>query len=79
MVSTDFAANVYDIRKFLIFKEQWGRTQLHIDTCSFRGIPELKGCCCKKTLAAKSVDTILGKIRAILRDIGRSGEWNPMH
>jgi hypothetical protein len=34
-----------DIRKFLIFKEQWGRTQLHIDTCSFRGIPELKGCC----------------------------------
>ena len=67
-----------DIRKFLIFKEQWGRTQLHIDTCSFRGIPELKGCCCKKTLAAKSVDTILGKIRAILRDIGRSEEWNPV-
>jgi hypothetical protein len=49
-----------------------------MDTYSFRGIPELKGCCCKKTLAAKSVDTILGKIRAILRDIGRSGEWNPM-
>jgi hypothetical protein len=41
-------------------------------------MPGLKGCGCKKTLAAKSVDTILGKIRAILRDIGRSEEWNPV-
>lgn len=67
-----------DIRKFLIFKEGNGRTQLHNEECRFRGMTGVKECGCPKTLAAKSVDSLLGKIRAILRDIGRSGEWNPM-
>lgn len=67
-----------DIRKFLIYKEGNGRTQLHKEECQYRGMTGIKQCDCPKTLAAKSVDSLLGKIRAILRDIGRSGEWNPM-
>lgn len=29
-------------------------------------------------MAAKSVDSLIGKIRAIFRDEGRAGDWNPM-
>ena len=31
-----------------------------------------------ENLAFKSVDSLVGKIRALFRDEGRSGEWNPM-
>ncbi|CAC5382313.1 unnamed protein product [Mytilus coruscus] len=67
-----------DIRKFLVFKEKNGRTQLHEDNCVYRTEHGLKICSCPKTLTVKSVDSLLGKIRAIFRDIGRAGEWNPM-
>ena len=67
-----------DLRKFLIFKERAGRTFLHVEACEFRGLPGRKGCDCPRSLAAKSVDTLIGKIRAIFRDMGRSGDWNPV-
>ena len=67
-----------DIRKYLIFKEKGGKTQLHNTSCHFRGTHGLKSCECPRTLAYKSVDSLLGKIRALFRDEGRSGEWNAM-
>ena len=67
-----------NIRKFLIFKEKGGKTQIHEVDCPFRGQHGLKQCQCPSTLAVKSVDSLLGKIRAIFRDSGRSGDWNPM-
>lgn len=67
-----------DIRKFLIFKERKGRTQLHVQSCTFKGLAGRQSCTCPKTLAAKSVDSLIGKIRAIFRDLGRSGDWNPV-
>jgi hypothetical protein len=67
-----------DIRNVLIFKEGNGHTELHNEECRYRGMTGVKECGCPKTLAAKSVDSLLAKPRAILRDIGRSGEWNPM-
>ena len=67
-----------DVRKFLVFQERKGRTQIHTDTCEFKGHVGEKSCDCPTTLAAKSVDSLVGKIRAIFRDIGRSGDWNPV-
>ena len=67
-----------DVRKFLIFKEKDGKTQLHERDCSFKGLSGRKSCECPKTLAAKTTDSLIGKVRAIFRDIGRSGEWNPI-
>lgn len=66
------------LRKFLIFKEGSGRTQVHNTICDFRGQQGTHNCGCPKSMAAKSVDSLIGKIRAIFRDIGRSGDWNPV-
>ena len=66
-----------DVRKFLIFKESNGKTQLHVETCIFKGMPGKKDCSCPKSLASKTVDSLIGKLRAIFRDIGREREWNP--
>jgi hypothetical protein len=67
-----------DVRKYLIFKEKDGKMQLHDDKCQFRTNYGLQCCLCPRTLAFKSVDYLLGKIRALFRDEWRSGEWNPM-
>ena len=66
------------LRKYLVFKERKGRTQMHAGNCYFRGQTGKKSCECPITLAAKSVDSSIGKLRAIFRDMGRSGEWNPV-
>lgn len=66
-----------DIRMFIIHKETHGRTKMHSDRCSFRGMPGRSSCNCPITMSSKSVDSLIGKVRAICRDSGRCGEWNP--
>lgn len=51
---------------------------MHDDLCLFREMSGKQKCKCTVTLAAKSVDSLLGNIKAIFRDVGRSGEWNPV-
>ncbi len=66
-----------DIRMFLIHKEANGRTRLHSKVCPLRSLPEKCNWDCPTTLPSKSVDSLIGKVRAIFRDAGRTGEWNP--
>ena len=73
-----FTALPDDLQKYLVFKERKGRTQMHSGNCNFRGQTGKKSCECPITLAAKSVDSLIGKLRAIFRDMGRSGKWNPV-
>ena len=75
---TLYSAVPEDIRKFIIMKEKGGKTQLHHTSCNFKGLAGKQTCSCPKTLAAKSVDSLIGKIRAIFRDLGRTGDWNPI-
>lgn len=72
------SASPEDLRMFIVFKEKNGRTKIHSKTCEYRGIAGRSTCQCPVTMAVKSVDSLIGKIRAIFRDYGRSGEWNPM-
>ena len=46
-------------------------------TCISKGMPGKKDCICPKSLASKTVDSLIGKLRDIFPDIGREGEWNP--
>ena len=83
LAALEHSKNVYtalpdDLRKFLIFKEKHGRTKLHDQACPQKGIAGKVQCSCPTTLAAKSVDSLIGKIRAIFRDLGREGDWNPV-
>ena len=61
-----------DIIKFLISRDKSGRTVVHTQSC-----PRV-GCNCPSRLAAGSVDSLLGKLRAIFNNIGRLHDSNPV-
>ena len=65
-----------DIRKFLIWKDDFGKTKVHTDNCTFMGSFGSDSCQCPLRRSHKSVDALIGQIRAIFRDNGRAGEWN---
>ena len=61
-----------DIIKFLISREKTGRTVVHSQSR-----PRV-GCHCPSRLASGSVDSLLGKLRAIFNNSGRSRDSNPV-
>ena len=67
-----FSCTLDDIIKFLISKDKSGKTVLHSRSCS-----EVH-CNCPTHLAAGSVDSLLGKLRAIFNDLGRLRDSNPV-
>ena len=72
------SANPEDLRMFLVAKESKGRTKLHSKNCEHKGVQGKVTCGCPLTLTLKTVDSLIGKLRAIFNDNGRSGEWNPI-
>ena len=66
-----------DIRKFLIFKEKNGKTQLHDDICQFRTNHGLQSCHCPRTLAFKSVDSLWEKLERFSETRGVQGSGTP--
>ena len=58
-----------DIVEFLVWKDQAGKTKVHS--------PDCKGgaCNCPKRLAFGTVDSMIGKLRAIFTEHGRGSEW----
>lgn len=65
-----------DIRKFIVFKDASGKTQVHKPTCRYRGQHGNYDCGCPLRRSAGSIDSLIGQIRAILHDIGRGTEWS---
>lgn len=65
-----------DVRKFLIFKDSAGKTQIHNDKCTNRGKQGKFECGCPYRRSAGSVDSLIGQVRAIFRDFGRGSDWN---
>ena len=61
-----------EIVKFLISKDKSGKTVLHSRSCS-----EVH-CNCPTRLAPGSVDSLLGKLRAIFNNLGRLHDSNPV-
>ena len=67
---TSFTAN--DIVKFLISKDRSGRTVVHSPSCS------RASCTCPKRLAAGSVDSLMGRLRAFFNSLGHLNHSNPV-
>lgn len=65
-----------DICRFLIFKDKDGKTQVHKNGCQFIGQKGKHDCGCPLRLSYKTVDSYIGKLRAIFHSIGREGEWD---
>lgn len=66
----------HDICRFLIYKDAKGKTQVHCHGCPYLGHKGKQDCQCPVRLAYKTVDSYIGKLRAIFHSIGRDGEWD---
>ncbi|CAH1264032.1 Hypp2818 [Branchiostoma lanceolatum] len=62
-----------DVIGFLIWKDRAGKTVVHDADCP--GIPGASGCPCPRRLAAGTVDSLIGKLRAVFERSGRAGVW----
>ena len=69
-------ASPLDVCRFLAAKDPCGKTQVHDHVCPNLGLHGLKSCPCSKRLLYKTVDSYIGKLRSIFKDIGRDGDWN---
>ena len=59
-----------DLLEFLVWKDRRGRTQVHCAGC------QGGACNCSKRLAFGTVDSLIGKLRAIFLEHGRGAEWH---
>ena len=71
-----------DVVAFLVWKDQGGRTVIHDPYCSFAGNSKAICSRCPKRLAYGTVDSLIGKIRALFVEAGshiyRGGEWHSL-
>lgn len=65
-----------DILRFLTWKDNCGKTKVHLPSCHLFGSKSATHCPCPSRLAAGTVDNIIGKLRSLFIDVGRGGEWN---
>ena len=66
-----------DIGKFLYFRDSRGRTQIHKSSCPFIGMSGLKDCGCRVGLAAGTIDSMIGKLRAYFNSRGQTQPYSP--
>ena len=71
-----FSASPRDLCLFLAWKDNGGRTQIHTDSCIHAGKQGKFPCGCPCRLSAGTVDSLIGKLRALFSNIGRGGPWN---
>ena len=70
------SATAHDIIKFLVWKEKGGRTKVHTVTCSHMGQGQGASCKCPCHLAAGTVDSLIGNLRATFISAGMGGMWD---
>ena len=73
---TLFSATPKDVCRFLAWKDSRGKTQVHVTACSYLGKHQLHSCGCPVSLCYATVDSYIGKFRAIFKEAGREGDWN---
>ena len=66
-----------DIGKFLFFRDSRGKTQIHIPSCQHVGQPGIFPCGCRVGLAAGTIDSMIGKLRAFFNSCGRVNKYSP--
>ena len=62
-------ASPADIRMFLAHKDLHGKTHVHVMKCSFRGKYGTLPCECPLRRSFGSMDSLIGQIRAIFREL----------
>ena len=65
-----------NLRRFLAHKDRRGKTQVHDHQCVHLGTHGVRPCGCPKRLAAGTVGSLVGQLRAIFRKMGRGDSWD---
>ena len=65
-----------DICRFLVYKDNSGKTQVQKNGCIYLGKKGSFKCGCPLRLSYNTVDSYIGKLRAIFHAVGRRGEWD---
>ena len=66
-----------ELCRFLVWKDQKGKTKVHYAGCQFYARKGSFPCPCPTRLAFGTVDSLIGKLRTIFNEVGRRGEWDP--
>ena len=66
-----------ELCRFLVWKDRKGKTTVHKSACQFFGRKGSFSCFCPTRLAYGTVDSLIGKLRALFNESGRRGEWDP--
>ena len=70
-------ASPSDVVRFLHARDTGGRTQVHCFKCEHFGASGIFTCGCPRHLAAGTVDSYVGQLRAVFNALGRVGAANP--
>lgn len=65
-----------DICRFLVFTDKDGKNQVHRNDCRHIGLKGKNDCGCSVRLSYKTLDSYIGKQRAIFHSLRRDGEWD---
>jgi len=66
----------HNICRFLVHKDKNGKTQVHRNGSPHLGKRGTFDCACPLRLSYKTVDSYLGKLRAIFLSVGCDGKWD---
>jgi site-specific recombinase XerD len=64
-----------DVRRFLVWKEKRGKTQIHEVTCSYLGKVGIYACACPLRLSSGSVSNIVAHLKSAYQLMGRGTQW----
>ena len=64
------------LKMFRVWKDHHSKTVIHIPGCPNTSNKAAANCACPKRLVFKTVDSYIGKLRAVFNEAGRSGDWN---
>lgn len=62
--------------RFLVFTDKDGKNQAHRNRCGHVGQMGKYECGCPVRLSYKTLDSYIGKLRAIFHSLGRDGVWD---
>ena len=70
------SASPTDVCRFLVWKDQTGKTSIHHRSCPAIGVqPKTVICSCPTRLSSGTVDSLIGQLRSIFEAHGRGHVW----
>lgn len=66
-----------DIIKYLIWKDKFGKTQVHSVNCKYLGKPDLADCLCPTRLSSGTVEGMMHQLSRIFEGQGFGRTWDP--